>query len=97
MPRFIQEIQLKELMLRKQTIQLASCSECNDSRETYRCPSPHSFQCKKKFENFEATYNAITLLRNHLWEVSVINFFVIIVLTKVIFIRATILVIEEKN
>lgn len=97
MPRFIKEIQLKELMLRKQSIQLAACSDCNDSRETYRCPSPHSFQCRKKFEDFDATYNAITLLRNHLWEVSVIIFLFTIVLTKVIFIRATILVIEDNN
>jgi len=70
MPRFIQEMQLKELMLRKESIQLAALAQCKSSRQSYQCPSPHPKNCKMKFEqDIDLTINAITLLRNQLWAV----------------------------
>ena len=70
MPRFIQEMQLKELMLRTESIQLAALAQCKSSRQSYQCPSPHPKNCKMKFEqDIDLTINAITLLRNQLWAV----------------------------
>lgn len=48
---------------------------CKKSRESYPCPNNKA--CKKAFENTESTIQAITTLRNQLWDVSVKNTLII--------------------
>lgn len=71
MPRKITEVQLRHLMLHPDRIKLAALADCKYCRMTYSCPN--CFDCQNIFRSVASTINAITLLRNLLWQVCFIS------------------------
>ena len=71
MPKKITEAQLRHLMLHPNSIKLAALEDCNFCRITYSCPN--FYDCQNIFGSVALTINAITLLRNILWQVCFIS------------------------